>query len=534
MNSFQTVEIFGVIIIIAIQSFVFIKTLSDIYRFRRTFDIAPSVIKLDIPISHLDSKTPVEIISSYSQYIHKPNVIPVKQQAVGVDGMYFQDQDFEDENDEEEQVGEETKEIHLIIPGKRTSGLFERIITSINVYLIKNRGAASDFHLIKDVVERNADTQEGQISHSISVPLYLGLLGTMFGIVFGLFNISDLGDSLASDSKMNDGISILLGGVKVAMMASFTGLAFTVINSGWLYKNAKFLVETKKNDFYTFIQTELLPVLNQNINSTLYSLQTNLFKFNDDFTTNIKRLNGIMDKNYDALIAQERILSTIDRLDVTELAKANVKVLKELQNATEKFAVFNSYLGNVNEMVSNSRDYVGKMNELLGRTDNLNSLASKIVEAFEFNRKLQEFLQHHYSALENSQQVFDEKLTGVNDVLYQTLDQLKEFIQSKIIEVQQISLKEIELIRDEYPEKWKKLDNLVHLEALNKNVTDIKSSSASQSERLKNELSSLNHKFQEALAELEEIKNNGTNGFSKRIGNVIHKVFGKKQSVDEG
>lgn len=511
MSNFQTIETFGVVVIIAIQVLVFFKTLSKIRAFKSTFDELPSVVNAAIPVSHLNSKSPVNIINQYSQYIQNgKNVAATSEGSFHLEGL---------QNVEEE----DKKEIHLIIPGDDSSTELEEIITSINIYLIKNRGASSDFHLIKDVVERNADTQEGEISHTISLPLYLGLLGTMFGIVFGLFNISDLGGDFSMASQTDDSIGVLLGGVKIAMIASLTGLAFTIINSGWFYKGAKFKRESRKNEFYTFIQTELLPVLNQNINSTLYSLQNNLFRFNDDFSANIGRLNVIMNKNHDTLAAQERILSAVERLDVTEFAKANVKVLKEVQNATDKFAAFNSHLDNVNEMVANSGKYVGQMNELLVRTDNLSSLASRIVEAFEFNRKLQEFLQHHYSALENSQQVFNEKLTGVNDVLYQTLDQLKDFVQSKIVEVQQISLREIEMIREQYPEKWKRLDNLVHLEPLSRNVADIKSGSVSQSEKVKYELSLLNEKFQQALTELEKMKEDRANTFFRRLKTRIWK-----------
>jgi hypothetical protein len=522
MSNFQTIEIFGVAIIIAMQLFVFLKTLSTIRSFKHTFDAAPAVVNMAIPISHLNSKKPTVIIDDYSQYLQHNDTDPATHE-----------QGFVKEDSLSGEEAGAKKEVHLIIPGLESSTELKDIITSINIYLIKNRGASSDFHLIKDVVERNADTQEGEIAHTISLPLYLGLLGTMFGIVFGLFNISDIGESFDVGSKTNDGISVLLGGVKIAMIASLTGLALTIINSGWFYKGAKFKRESRKNEFYTFIQTELMPVLNQNINSTLYSLQNNLFRFNDDFSGNIGRLNVIMNKNYDTLAAQERVLSAVERLDVTEFAKANVKVLKEVQHATEKFAAFNSHLDNVNEMVANSGKYVGQMNELLVRTDNLSSLASRIVEAFEFNRKLQEFLQHHYSALENSQQVFNEKLTGVNDVLYQTLDQLKDFVQNKIVEVQQISLREIELIREQYPDKWKKLDNLVHLEPLSRNVADIKSGSASQSERLKSELSLLNEKFSQVLVEFEEIKEEKANTFIRRMQLRLRKIF-KKQNPDEG
>jgi hypothetical protein len=106
----------------------------------------------------------------------------------------------------------------------------------------------------------------------------------------------DLGvgtDSKANDLLLNDGIGLLIGGVKIAMIASFSGLLFTIFNSGWAFKGARILVESRKNDFYTFIQIELLPIINQGLASTLESLQRNLMKFNGEFTSNLSQLSGI-------------------------------------------------------------------------------------------------------------------------------------------------------------------------------------------------------------------------------------------------
>src|SRR5690606_24553904 len=86
----------------------------------------------------------------------------------------------------------------------------------------------------------------------------------------------------------------LIGGVKIAMIASFVGLLLTIILSGWLYKGAKTEAEGRKNDFFTWIQTNLLPVLSQNVSSSIYSLQANLVKFNDNFTINIQSFNHVM------------------------------------------------------------------------------------------------------------------------------------------------------------------------------------------------------------------------------------------------
>lgn len=52
----------------------------------------------------------------------------------------------------------------------------KEIENSINTYLIKNKGAVSDFNLIKDIVERNCDAVESEIESVTPLPLYLGLV----------------------------------------------------------------------------------------------------------------------------------------------------------------------------------------------------------------------------------------------------------------------------------------------------------------------------------------------------------------------
>lgn len=136
----------------------------------------------------------------------------------------------------------------------------------------------------------------------------------MLGIVIGLFSMPDLGlvlDTKAKDVMLNDGISLLIGGVTFATIVSFSGLLLTIINSGWAFKGSRSLMETKKNDFYTFIQIELLPIINQGLASTLESLQRNLLKFNEEFTVNLGQLSGIFDSNTKTITAQKELLDAI-------------------------------------------------------------------------------------------------------------------------------------------------------------------------------------------------------------------------------
>ena len=149
----------------------------------------------------------------------------------------------------------------------------------------------------------------------------------MLGIVIGLFNLSDL-TSLASTetTQLDQGVDVLLGGVKMAMVASFVGLMLTILNSGFYFKTAKAQIEQRRNGFYTFLQTELLPVVGQTLASTIHSLQRNLLKFNSEFSGNLHKLGGLFDGNYQTLKAQNDILSKLEQLDIVTLSKYNIEV----------------------------------------------------------------------------------------------------------------------------------------------------------------------------------------------------------------
>ena len=101
----------------------------------------------------------------------------------------------------------------------------KEITKSLNMYLQKNEGAASDFNLMKDVVERYCDAEENEINIQQPVPLYLGLMGTMIGIIIGIGFIAFNG-GLASGALMKN-IGSLMTCVAIAMIASFdTSLYF--------------------------------------------------------------------------------------------------------------------------------------------------------------------------------------------------------------------------------------------------------------------------------------------------------------------
>ncbi len=48
--------------------------------------------------------------------------------------------------------------------------VLKTIVKYINVYLIKNKGASIDFHLIKDIVDKHTETIQNQIENRLPAP----------------------------------------------------------------------------------------------------------------------------------------------------------------------------------------------------------------------------------------------------------------------------------------------------------------------------------------------------------------------------
>ena len=519
-SGFQTLELVGVLIIIGVQVVFFINTWRRILLYKNIFRGNDSFFILHTGLlPQYAALHPKELLANLSSYLKQSEPKIVQTELLSENGYVMRPELYETDN-----------RIYIdLIDSKESNVITDKILYSINTYLIRNRGVVADFHLIKDVVERNVDAVENDIQQSVSLPLYLGLLGTFSGIVFGLFQIS--GFNFSSDSEaLNIAIASLLGGVKIAMIASFCGLLLTVLHTGYFFKGAKALVEDKKNDFYTFIQTELLPLLNQGVNSTLVSFQNNMHKFNDEFTINLSKLDGVMGKNYDALIAQEKVLTTLQKMDITEFAQANVKVLQSLQYSIEKFAEFNKYLSGINELVVSTGNVSAKLNEAIGRTDNFYELGKQLTGIFSENQKLIGFLQSHYNSLDESRQLISTAVDKTGDTLLNSLNNLKDFTQDKINEIQKITLKEIDLMRNEYPEKWKKLDHLSYLEPVSKNISEMKMSNASQIGSMANEIKQLNAYLSKVLLQMEAIQKSSAETFTHRLSTSIGGLFKKRKA----
>lgn len=233
------------------------------------------------------------------------------------------------------------------------NNIFESIKDSINKYLENNSGSVIEFSLLKDAVDRHCDSVENDINTLTPTPLYCGLAGTMAGVIVGLGSLITTGsitDLLSSGSgdfgSAANGVNDLLSGVAWAMLASIMGILLTTIAS-LLFKRYKLQGESGKNTFLAWLQAKLLPELPSDTSDALNRMVKNLNKFNNTFADNTSSLRGALREVNESYRIQGDIIKAVHDMDVMKMAKANVRVLEELKECTDKLEQFNKYLNDI-------------------------------------------------------------------------------------------------------------------------------------------------------------------------------------------
>lgn len=250
---------------------------------------------------------------------------------------------------------EETKLVDGVDGAGNT--IFDSIKKSINKYLGNNSGSVIDFNILKDAVDRHCDSIENDIATQTPIPLYWGLAGTMAGVIIGLWDLlgsnailtlmgSGAGNIDPSAEKAAQGINALLSGVAWAMGASICGIILTTLNS-ILFKRCKLKEETGKNSFLAWMQSELLPELPTDTSQALNNLVRNLNRFNNTFAQNTSNLGNALNAVNQSYAIQADIIKSVHDMDVMQMANANVRVLQELKECTDKLEAFNEYLDDI-------------------------------------------------------------------------------------------------------------------------------------------------------------------------------------------
>ena len=538
----QIIEIGLILIIIGLQlyfakeTYEKIKSLNSLIPNIKSFNIK----KIYVPIQDLENNTSGDILNNITKY-------ESELQA-----------DFNNPMSLEEQERYGTthytlpvKQISIIVANSGYNTYLNNFINSINTYLLRNSGAPTDFNLVKDIVERNVNQLEEEINSTVSVPLYLGLLGTMVGIIVGLWGMGDLGE-IADSNLIGNSINKLLQAVTFAMVASFMGLFWTILNSSISipklkisFKDAKNNLERNKNDFYTFVQTELLPKINNSLDSSFEILQKNLTQFNTDLKSNLSLLNQAFAHNQNNVNSQQktaadlcRAFEKLETLDIANVSKFNLTVWKQMEKTLLQVDSFNTNIDSLSRVIESSDKLTDNINTIIGSTRSFDIFLKKLDERFTTSDKLLRFLDSHFRTLEDYKQyvqntvkefaesnnnLVTNAIIDVGSSMSDVFAELKDHINKSTANLTDFTIEEIKIFEEAMLSNKSNLSNLEFLKSLNDEVKNIKKTSLESNSTVNSNMQTLNAAMLRVAVTLEEMQ-------KLSITHNVSKLFGFKTS----
>lgn len=347
---------------------------------------------------------------------------------------------LEELNDNESKSGK-LRNIKLITFAKaktQTSKQFRDIIISTNNYLKNNLDTTAEFNILRDIAERISESEENKIGSTVSLPLYIGLMGTFVGVIFGILNIVLSSDGVGSSIITENSIQAFLSGVFIAMLGSLVGLLLTTVNNSYYFKEAKSYRDTNKNLYLNFLQVELLPTLENTLGKNLREFKENLVSFNKEFSVNINDFKGTIPTITDNLKRQTEFIQKFQEIDIPRLATANVKIFDKLNKSAELFKGFNEYAISINNNVMKSDKILTKLTSLLDRMadfeNNIKNIGTLVSQSDENYAKVGEYIVEKLSALKNRYQLIQEFVDKSEDevkvISNESIDRIKALSQN--------------------------------------------------------------------------------------------------------
>lgn len=250
----------------------------------------------------------------------------------------------------------------LVEVGRPKSDL-NNLIGEINHYVVKTKGT-TDFSVIQNKVERKLNMRYDQSTAKLSFPTYIGLMGTFVGVFLGILMFT-LGFD-GSEGVTDDSIRNLLIGVLVSMSTSFIGLLLSTINNARAAESRK-KIEEDKNEFYDFVQTELMPSLDESMTMAINRLHETVDKFGPTFDSVIERFQTTFDRCTTAFGRNFEQNVTVVSGAVDAMGRNMDKINENIQYQKDLLAVFRS-----RDLIDGMEKYIEAANHFVGITKSLN------------------------------------------------------------------------------------------------------------------------------------------------------------------
>ena len=275
-------------------------------------------------------------------------------------------------------------------------------VKSINTYLDHNYGSSVNFSIIEDIINRECDTRDEEISQGNNIPLYLGLAATMIGIILGLLSMGSLSglnlSDTATSSAFTKSIDSLISGVYTAMISSLCGLLITTVLSVIVYKSVKNKISIKQSQVLNMLQAKLLLPAN---NNELQGVKQSIDDFSRNVGSVINRFESVSNTNArsaekinDTLSKQLSVTEKIEGMSLPRITQKTMELFSQLDNNLQVYREFSDYLEQMRKIAANLAQFAK-------RTDDIETITEHFRDTLDESLNLTRFLNEHFKGIEN-------------------------------------------------------------------------------------------------------------------------------------
>lgn len=345
----------------------------------------------------------------------------------------------------------------------------KNLINDINAYIRKSKGTVA-FSIIQNKTERRISMLYEIATSKLSFPTHIGLMGTFLGVALGLIFFSlEMSDS---GGVTDSAIHSLISGVLVSMFTSFCGILLLIISHS-LASNASNQIDRDKNDFYEWIQNELMPSVDVSMVEAIGKLHETIDRFEPTFSgvitqfkeafkdvtgafgtdfrqsvmvvsDAVKNMGEHMDKVNKNIALQEDILATIQSNQLVQGMDAFVDASKHFTEITSSLDQFERarriMLLAAQETINVQKDFndslqipkqiAAEINTILNRITtfekNIEGVGTNIAQTQMVGNALVEQIRENMNAIRGKQKVAEKYADAANKRLESYFDEQRK------------------------------------------------------------------------------------------------------------
>lgn len=352
----------------------------------------------------------------------------------------------------------------------------KELIDDINAYIKKSKGTVA-FSIIQNKTERRITMLYEIATSKLSFPTQIGLMGTFAGVFVGLLMF--LIGSIIFGNITDSTIQSLICGVLVSMITSCCGL-WMLVQSNKKASAATNRIDEDKNEFYEWVQNELMPSVDVSMVEAIGKLHETIDQFEPTFSGVIRQFkdafrdvtgafgndfrrsvnvvsNAVqtmgrnMDKINQNIDLQERVLAKVQSRSLVEGMNAFVQASQKFNEITESLNQFEkarrimlvaaqetiNTQKELSESLQIPRQIAAEINTILNRIttfeENINGLGVSISKTQMVGNALVEQIKENITAIRSKQKIAEKYADTSNEKLEKYFEEQKKEI-SKVIQ----------------------------------------------------------------------------------------------------